>query len=168
MLTLPERVRFKKKPYLSLRSRLNARQVMTQAQVFFSEVRAELHRQKTTDHGLAFFRYNLFAPNGEMEIDFGYFTPRLLVARTPFRSAYMPAGNFVSVNWHGHYDRLREVHSMLRGWMEIMGCPPEQMPSADGQAFACSLNIFHRSMVHDPDPKNWVTEVAYALPQSAG
>jgi hypothetical protein len=168
MLTLPERVRFKKQPYLSLRSRLNARQLMTQAQVFLAEVRSELQSQQVTDYGRAFFRFNLFAPNGEMEIEFGYFTPRLLPAKTPFRSAYMPGGLFMSVQWSGPYDRLREVHSMLRGWMGVMGCPPEQNPGADGMAYACCLNIFHRSMLHDPDPANWITQVAYALPAGSG
>ncbi|WP_137157892.1 hypothetical protein [Rhizobium sp. FKL33] len=164
MLTLPERVRFKKQPYLSLRSRLNARQLMTQAQVFLGEVRAELSRQQVTDYGRAFFRYNLFAPNGEMEIEFGYFTPRLVTAKTPFRAASLSGGPFMTVYWHGHYDKLREVHAMLRGWMGVMNCPPVQSASADGVAFACCLNIFHRSMLHDPDPANWITQVAYALP----
>jgi hypothetical protein len=168
MLTLPERVRFKKQPYISLRSRLNPRQLMTQAQVFLGEVRAELRSQQVADYGLGFFRYNLFAPNGEMEVEFGYFTPRLLTTKTPFRAAYMPGGHFMSVNWHGHYDRVREVHFMLRGWMSVMGCPPDQTRSADGIAFACCLNIFHRSMAHDPDPATWITQVAYALPPGSG
>lgn len=167
MLTLPERVRFKKQPYLSLRSRLNPRQLMTQAQVFLGDVRDELKRQQVTEYGRGFFRYNLFAPNGEMDIDFGYFTPRLVTARPPFRSAHMPGGNFMSVHWHGHYERLREVHSVLRGWMTVMECPPAYTTSEEGTAFVCSLNIFHRSMMHDPDPTAWITQVAYALPTGA-
>jgi hypothetical protein len=57
---------------------------------------------------------------------------------------------------------------MLRGWMNVVDCPPEHATSPDGVVYSCCLNIFHRSMVHDPDPSTWITQVAYALPPGGG
>jgi effector-binding domain-containing protein len=163
MMTLPERIRRKKQAYVAMRSRLGPRQLMTQAQILLGEVRTELSQLGIVDYGPAFFRYYGISSLGEMDIEFGYFTEKLLPANGRFRTAHMPAGRYVSATWTGPYDKLNDAHAMLRGWIGETGAPCDWRKSDSGVTFGCHLNIFHLSMLHEADPNKWITEIVYAL-----
>ena len=160
MLTLPTKIRRKKQPYLAIRSHLSRRQIEKQALLFMSEVRAYMEGQGIEDFGPAFIRFNAFDENGEGDMEFGFFTERQYSAPYPMRSGSLPGGTFTSTIWRGDYERLIEVNTMLLGW----GCMTNvqwECAKIDSAGFnGCRLAIFHTTSRTEPDPKDWVTEMA--------
>lgn len=161
MMTLPAKIRRKKQPYLAIRSRLFRRQIEKQALLFMSEIRGYLEGQGIEDFGPSFVRYNVFDENGEGDMEFGFFTERQLVAPSPIRSGVLPGGMFTSTTWHGDYERLPDVNTLLLGWGNMTNLQWE-CATVDQAGFrGCRLMIFHKTSRTEADPKDWMTELAF-------
>jgi effector-binding domain-containing protein len=163
MLTLPVKQRRRKQPYLAIRSRLTARQLPKQAQHFIPEVRKFMRERGIEDIGPSFFRYSMVSGSKEMEIEFGHFTDKVYPGAGPIRSGVLPGGSFMSVTWTGHYSHLTDVHAMLLGWGHMKDVEWDVETIEDRQYFGCRIDVFHKSMRNEPNPDNWVTELAVQL-----
>jgi effector-binding domain-containing protein len=167
MLTLPTRKRRKKQPYLAIRSRLTRRQIAKQAGLFFPELRQFMQERGIETAGGPFIRYNVVGPH-ELDLEFGHFTERLYPGSGPIRAGTVPAGTYVSVTWHGHFDKLQEVDAMLIGWARETGAPLDCTETQAGLFFGCRMAIYHNALQHPTDPDQWQTEVAIMLRQPQG
>ena len=121
MLTLPAKLRRKKQPYLSIRSQLARRNLRRQAVLFFSELRDFMTARGVEDAGPGFMRYLSVDRNGELDMEFGYLTPRIHPGGGPVRSGVLPSGMFMTAEWTGPYEKLPEVNAMLPGWAQHAG-----------------------------------------------
>ena len=163
MLTLPAKTRRKKQPYLSIRSQLQRRNLERQATLFFAELRGFIAKRAIEDMGPAFLRYLTIAGDGELDMEFGYFTSRMHPGGGPFRSGVLPAGLFMTAEWVGPYNRLTDIHAMLPGWAAENGVN-WQMRQAEGEiSYGCRLEIFHKTPRHVNDPMQYRTEIAILL-----
>ncbi|MBX9458655.1 MAG: hypothetical protein KL863_22855 [Rhizobium sp.] len=160
MLTLPLKVRRKKQPYLSMRSQLSRRNLRRQATLFFAELRDFIASRGIDDAGPGFMRYLSIGRDGDMDMEFGYFTGRLHAGAGPVRSGVLPAGTFMTTEWTGPYEKLDEVSAMLPGWAEYTGVDLDARDMAGGIAYGCRLKIFHVSPRHVDDPSRYRTEIA--------
>lgn len=168
MLTLPAKNRRKKQPYLAIRSRLFHRQIAKQSQLFLPEVRNFMEDQGIPHTGPAFFRYNTISPTGEMDMEFGHFTDRLYSGSGPIRAGILPGGSFMSVTWHGHYNKLSDVDAMLMGWAKIKGVEWDCASTEAGTFYGCRIDVFHKTVLDTPDPDDWQTEIAIMLKGGVG
>ena len=157
MLTLPVKTRRKKQPYLSIRSRLSRRNIPRQAVVFYAELRDHMASRGIEDWGPAFMRYLVIGQDGELDMEFGYFTSRPHSGGGPVRSDFMPAGTFVTTQWTGPYDKLTDVNAMLSGWVAGNGSNWHMRPTDAGIAYGCRMEIFHLSIRHVADPAQYRT-----------
>jgi effector-binding domain-containing protein len=163
MLTLPAKTRRKKQPYLSIRSQLPRRNLERQAKLFFMELREFIKTSAIDDMGPGFLRYLTIGADGQLDMEFGYFTNRLHPGGGPFRSGVLPAGLYMTAEWTGPYERLPDIHAMLPGWAAENGVN-WQMRQADGEtSYGCRLEIFHQSPRHVEDPAQYRTEIAILL-----
>lgn len=160
MLTLPAKLRRKKQPYLSIRSQLTRRNLRRQAVLFFSELRDYIARRSIDDAGPGFMRYLVLGRDGELDMEFGYFTGRVHPGAGPVRSGILPSGIFMTAEWTGPYEKLDEVNAMLPGWVQHTGVELDVTELEDGLAYACQLNVFHVSPKHIDDPERFRTEIA--------
>ena len=109
------------------------------------------------DYGPCIFKYNLI-DMPRLEVEFGFFTPRLLPAAEGLISAEMPAGTYASLLYTGHYDNLMEVNAVLIGWAAQKGIVWDSTDTAAGEAFAARVETYFDPPVGDPN--GWRTEVA--------
>lgn len=168
MLTLPAKTRRKKQPYLSIRSQLQRRNLERQANLFFTELRQFITARAIEDMGPGFLRYLTIGADGQLDMEFGYFTTRMHAGGGPFRSGVLPAGLFMTAEWMGPYERLTDIHAMLPGWAAENGVS-WQMRRADGEiSYGCRLEIFHQSPRHVKDPAQYRTEIAILLDSGKG
>ncbi|MBL0374389.1 hypothetical protein JJB09_20455 [Rhizobium sp. KVB221] len=160
MLTLPEKVRRKKQPYLAIRARLLQRQISKQARLYYPELRQYMQAQGIAETGHSFLRYNLVSQSSELELEFGYFTDKLHPGGGPMRGGMMPGGTFTSVTWRGDYSGLRDAHAMLTGWGSITGAEWDATHTDAGIQYGCRLAVFKKSMLEGLPPEDWITEIA--------
>lgn len=160
MLTLPAKLRRKKQPYLSIRSQLTRRNLGRQATLFFSELRDYIAARGIDDAGPGFMRYLSIGRDGELDMEFGYFTTRVHASAGPIRSGILPSGTYMSAEWTGPYERLDEVDAMLPGWAQHSGVELDMSETEDGLAYACRLKIFHVTPRHVEEPQRFRTQIA--------
>jgi effector-binding domain-containing protein len=160
MLTLPAKSRRRKQPYLSLRSQLPARNIKRAGIVFYTELRNFLAQKGINDSGPGFLRYLSVGKNGELDMEFGYFTERQHPGAGPVRSGQLPSGLFVSARWNGPYENLNEAEAMVTGWAHHSNIALDTTETDTGLDYGCRLAIFHVSPKHTEDLGALVTEIA--------
>lgn len=160
MLTLPAKLRRKKQPYLSVRSQLARRNLRRQAVLFYSELRDFMAARSIVDAGPGFMRYLAVSRDGELDMEFGYLTPRIYAGGGPVRSGVLPSGTFMRAEWIGPYEKLPEVNAMLPGWAQHNGVELDVVTTDGGMVYGCRLEIFHVSPKHTDDPERFRTEIA--------
>jgi hypothetical protein len=168
MLTLPVKNRRKKQPYLAIRSRLFAKQIPKQAQLFLPELRSFMKERGIKNVGPSFLRYNTIDAAGEMDVEFGFFTDKLYAGSGPIRAGILPGGSFMSVTWSGPYNKMTDVDAMLIGWGNIKGVPWDCVATEAGLFYGCRIEIHHASMLEDVTSGNWVTEAAIMVKAQSG
>ena len=52
---------------------------------------------------------------------------------------------------------------MLIGWLRLTQQPLDMEERADGDHFACRLEIYETDPAEEPDMDKWVTELAFKL-----
>ena len=160
MLTLPAKVRRKKQPYLYIRSRLSRRNLRKQAVLFYGELRDFIASRGITDAGPGFMRYLAVGRGGELDMEFGYFTDRLHSGGGPVRASMLPSGTFMSMEWTGPFEKLRDVNAMLNGWADHNGVEWDTAETTDGVGYGCRIEIYHVTQRHVSNPQQFRTEVA--------
>lgn len=160
MLTLPAKVRRKKQPYIYIRSRLSRRNLAKQAILFFGELRDFIAARGITGFGPGFIRYMAVDSKGGLDMEFGYFTDRLYSGGGPVRADMLPSGTFMSMEWTGPFEKLKDVNAMLNGWAVHNGVEWDTVETRDGVDYACRLEIFHVTQRHVSDPGQFRSEVA--------
>ena len=160
MLTLPVIGRRKKQPYLAIRSMLTMRQIKKQGPLFLSEVKAFMDRRGLEAAGPAFYRTNCIGTDGQLEMEFGYFTLKTCAGAGPVRSGTMPSGRYGSVSWHGAHDRLADVTAMLTGWARETGVAWDVTDTPRGAIFAGRFEIYHDNPSGEQGSDKRFTEVA--------
>ena len=167
MLTLPEKVRRKKQPYIFIRSRVARRNLRKQATLFYGELRDFIIAAGVTDCGAPIMRYNTFDNDGEMDVEFGFLTERVHAGAGPVRAGIMPSGSFMSTRWTGPFDRLGEVNAMLSGWGDHNAIDWDLAETPDGVVYGCRVEIYHITSREVSDPSQFQTEIAMMLRPSA-
>lgn len=168
MLTLPAKTRRKKQPYLSIRSQLQRRNLRRQALLFFSELRDFMAVRAIDDSGPGFLRYHTVGADGELDIEFGYFTSRVHSGGGPIRSGMLPAGLFMTAEWTGPYERLSDIHAMLPGWAAENSVTWQMSQQGNETAYGCRLEIFHTTPRHVENEQEFRTEIAILLDNGKG
>lgn len=160
MLTLPAKVRRKKQPYLYIRSRLPRRNLRKQAVLFYGELRDFIAARGIVGTGPGFMRYISVQQDGELDIEFGYFTDRLHTGGGPVRAGTLPSGTFMSTQWTGPFEKVPDVNAMLNGWADHNGVEWEATQTSGSTSYACRIEIYHVTPRHVSDPEQFRTEIA--------
>ena len=169
MLTLPAKVRRKKQPYLFIKTRVSRRSLVKQATVYFGELREFIAARGIGGVGPAFMRYIAVEQNGELDVEFGYFTDRVHQGGGPVRAGILPSGTFMSTQWTGPFENVHDVNAMLNGWADHNSVAWDAAETPDGTRFGCRIEIFHVTPRHVSDPRQFRTEIAIMVrPASDG
>lgn len=163
MLSMPQRVQIKRQQFISLRSRLSARLITQQSQVFFKEAREEAFKQGAKDVGSAYLRLLSFRDFDNLEAEFGFFTERPMRANGPFQTGSFPAAEYLQASWRGSYERMRDIHVLIIQWANEAKLTIDSNRDEKGLHFGCLLNVFRICDLSEQDSSKWETDILFRL-----
>ena len=163
MLTLPKIIERAEQPYAFIDYTVRMDQMQVPADDGFSRLFPFLGEQGIAPTAAPFYNYRRINMADTLDVEAGVPVDRVGTDGAGIRFGTLPAGRYVTIEWHGHFDALEQVTAMLIGWVRLTG-QRFDMHEVDGSDhFACRLEIFETNPVEVPDPKDWVTTLAFKL-----
>lgn len=163
MLTLPEIVTRDEQAYAYMTFTVRMNEMQRPANEGFPAVFGLLADQGIEPIGAAFYNYRRINMADTLEVEAGVAVARTGLATQNVNFGTLPAGRFATLRWHGHPDKLEPVTGMLIGWLGLTEQPLDMVSKADGDYFACRLEIYESDPAEEPDMEKWVTELAFKL-----
>lgn len=163
MLTLPKTETLEARPYIYVPFTVTMNQMQKPAQEGFPKVFEYLERHGLTPTSAAFYNYRRIDMSDTLEVEAGVAVEAPGPDDDTVRSGILPGGRFVEVDWHGHPDQLMTVTGMLIGWLKESRQELDVEEKADGDHFACRLEIYESNPGDEPDMDKWVTVLEFKL-----
>lgn len=161
-MTSPTIIERAAQPYVAYRESVPMGQVAAPAR-HFAEIFGWLGERGIAPAGAPFYKYDLIDMAHELVIEAG--VPVAAVPDVPAEmiAGVLPAGRYATVTHTGHPDELMEVTRRLLEWAEEQGLTWDMTETAQGDRFACRLEIYYSNPQEEPDMTKWVTELAFRL-----
>jgi effector-binding domain-containing protein len=163
VLTLPEIIDRAAQPYAFMTFTVRMDQMTEPGDRGFPAVMAHLTAQGIEPVGAFFYNYRRINMAETLEVEAGVPVARAGQDGESVRFGMLPAGRFATLSWTGHYDKLEAATAMLIGWTRQVGVDLDVEGKADGDHFACRLEIYETDPGEVPDPKDWLTTLAFKL-----
>jgi hypothetical protein len=163
MLTLPQTEDRKAQAYVYVPFTVTMQQMQKPADEGFPQVFAYLDKHGLKPVGAAFYNYRRIDMAGTLDVEAGIAVESPGPDEGNVRSGTLPAGRFIGLSWTGHPDKLMTVTGMLIGWVKETGQKLDVEERADGDHFACRLEIYESDPAEVPDMEDWVTTLAFKL-----
>lgn len=163
MLTLPEIVERPERPYAYISFTVRMTEMQTPADEGFPALFAHLGEAGIEPDGAAFYNYRRIDMSETLDVEVGVAVMKAGADSDRVRFGILPAGRFVQMIWHGHPDQLEQVTSLLIGWTRLTEQPLDVVERADGDHFACRLEIYESDPAEEPDMNKWVTVLEFKL-----
>jgi effector-binding domain-containing protein len=163
MLSEPKFITRGEQPYAAIRLTLKQSEIPQKAPPLNDEVMGWLKAQAAAPTGAPFFNYTRMGPGEEMEMEVGWPTATVLKADGKMVTGTLPAGRYASVRYTGPYDGLYGAHSQLHEWLGKQGMVPRNWGGAD-TGRSTLLEIYETDPAEVPDPQQWITDIAFRLP----
>lgn len=161
-MTAPTIIDRAAQPYVAYREAVTMQQVPAPAR-HFAEIFDWLGQRGIAPAGAPFYKYDLIDMARELVIEAG--VPVATVPEVPAEmvAGVLPAGRYVTVTHTGHPDELMEVTRRLLAWGNQQRLTWDHTETANGDAWACRLEIYHSNPQDEPDMNKWETELAFRL-----
>ncbi len=122
------------------------------------------------NHGIApvgapFYNYRRIDMAGTLEVEAGVPVERIGAGDDSVHFDQLPSGRYVVTTHTGHYDQLYDATAMLIGWAKERAIAWDVREEADGDHFACRLEIYETDPDDEPDPRKWVTRLQFKTAQ---
>ncbi|MDP2731914.1 MAG: GyrI-like domain-containing protein [Hoeflea sp.] len=168
MLTLPENVTRAAQPYAYMTFTVRMDEMQKPAREGFPAVFSLLAEQNIEPVGAPIYNYRRIDMADTLDVEAGVPVARMGQDSDSVKFGALPAGQFVTLRWHGHPDRLEPVTGMLIGWLRLSQQPLDMEEAPDGDHFACRLEIYETDPDQEPDMDKWVTQLAFKLKDQSG
>lgn len=163
MLTLPEIIERPAQPYIYVPFTVPMDQMQTPAQQGFPQVFAHIEKYGLTPSGAAFYNYRRINMSQTLDVEAGIELAAPAPEDGAIRSGTLPAGRFMTLDWHGHPDALEKVTGMLIAWARLTNQPFDGHTEGNDDFFACRLEIYQSDPSEVPNMDDWVTTLAFKL-----
>ena len=165
MLTLPKIIERPAQPYVAMR-----RLVQVPFGPVIDATMPKLFKwigdHRVEPSGPPFFKYNVIDMTKELEIEFGVPTATVLPADADVVTGTIPAGRYATLTYHGHYDNLVEVTSVLIGWARLHQIDFDMEETPKGDKFAARLEIYPNDPREVTNPEDWETVLMFKVRDS--
>ncbi|SFV32774.1 GyrI-like small molecule binding domain-containing protein [Devosia crocina] len=163
MLTLPKIVEREARPYIYLPFTVRMDEMQRPANEGFPRLFGHI-----ADHGLepagpAFYNYRRIDMADTLDVEAGIALQTPSPSPGEIRTGILPAGRYVTMTWHGHPDKLMDVTTLLVGWSRLTETHFDVEQRADGDHFACRLELYETDPHDVPDMNEWVTILEFKL-----
>lgn len=163
MMTLPETVERPEMPYAYVPFTVRMDQMKIPADEGFPKLFAYLARHGLTPRGPAFYNYRRIDMATTLDVEAGIALEAAGPEDGEVKTGTLPGGRFMSLDWHGHYDALEKVTGVMIGWARLTQQDFDMEQKPDGDHFACRLELYETDPSDVPDPRDWVTSLAFKL-----
>lgn len=163
MLTLPQIIERSEQPYAYIPYTVRMDQMKTPADDGFPKLFGSLSRQGIAPLSAPFFNYKRIDMADTLDVEAGVPVARAGADGDEVRFGVLPAGRYVTLQWHGGFDHLEQVTAMLIGWVRLVGEQFAMREGPDGDHFECRLEIYETDPSKEPNPDKWVTTLAFKL-----
>lgn len=163
LLTLPEIITRPEQAYAYIPFTVSMNQLQTPADQGFPKLFSALAAQDIAISSAPFYNYRRIDMADTLDIEVGAAVPQRGRDADGLTFATLPAGRYATLKWHGHFDALEPVTGVLVGWVRQVGERFDVNEAADGDHFACRLEIYETDPSKEPDPQKWVTTLAFKL-----
>ncbi len=113
--------------------------------------------------GAPFWKYNVIDMARELEIEVGVPTSAVPTGEGEVRGGILPSGRYATVGHTGHPDELMEVTKRFLGWAGTEQLRFDRADSAEGDRWACRLEIYETDPAEQPDLAKWQHTLAFRL-----
>ena len=163
MLTLPEIVERETQAYAYVDFTVRMDEMKRPADEGFPKLFSTLAQQGIDPVGAPFYNYRRIDMADTLDVEAGIPVARKGEEADGVRFADLPAGRFVTLEWHGHFEKLEPVTAMLIGWARQVGVQFDMEAKPDGDHFASRLEIYETDPTAEPDPAKWVTRLVFKI-----
>jgi effector-binding domain-containing protein len=163
MLTLPEIFARPAQPYVFVRFTVRMSEMQRPAAEGFPQVFGYVGKHGLKPIGPAFYNYRRINMAETLDVEAGVAVERVGPEEGAVKTGILPGGRFVRMRWHGHPDKLEPVTGMLVAWSRNSGNPFDAEERADGEHFACRLELYESDPAEVPDMNDWWTELNFKL-----
>ena len=163
MLTLPKITTRDAVPIIGIREKVPLADIAPTTERSFSRLFAWCGARGIAPAGAPYVRYLVIDRAGDLQLEFGMPMAEPLAGADGFVAGELPGGRYASVTYLGPYDDLPDVNAMLIGWAREKGIVWDGSEDADGDHFACRLEIHETDLMTETDPNQWETTVAIKL-----
>jgi|FEC22Drversion2_1045045.scaffolds.fasta_scaffold01622_9 DNA gyrase inhibitor GyrI len=130
------------------------------AEAGFDRLDAWLKRDGLASTGAPFLRYRRIDMAGTIDIETGIPVEDAGVGDEVAGFAEIPAGHYARLLWRGSFDSLVVANTRLIEWGRQRNIAWDMTPSDEGDIFRARLETFLVGPAQEPDPGNWLTEIA--------
>ena len=163
MLSLPEIVERPEQPYAYMPFTVTMAEMKIPADQGFPKLFDWLGQQGVAPIAAPFCNYRRIDMADTLDVEAGVPVAQTGREGDGVRFGILPAGRYATLQWHGHHDALEQVTAMLIGWVRLVGHEFDMVEKADGEYFACRLEINETDPSELPNPEDWVTTLAFKL-----
>jgi effector-binding domain-containing protein len=163
MLTLPMPMRREPQSYIYIPFTLPMSEMGRPAKEGFPLLFAYLREHGLESAGAAFYNYRRIDMARTLDVEAGIPVTGKAEEAGRVRVGTLPGGNFLSLDWHGHYDQLMPVTSLMIGYARETGQAFDMHTDASGDHFGCRLEIYETDPDELPNPEDWLTRLAFKL-----
>jgi DNA gyrase inhibitor GyrI len=163
MLTLPKTEKRQAQPYIYVPFTVTMQQMQKPAGEGFPQIFDYIEKHGLKPVGAAFYNYRRINMEDTLDVEAGIAVESAGPDEGNVRNGVLPGGNYIGLSWTGHPDQLMTVTGMLIGWVRQTGQQLDVEERADGDHFACRLEIYESDPAEVPDMDDWVTTLAFKL-----
>ncbi|WP_332714062.1 GyrI-like domain-containing protein [Pelagibacterium mangrovi] len=163
MLTLPKIIDRPEQAYAYVTYTVRMDEMKTPADQGFPKLFGYLAGQGIEPIAAPFYNYRRIDMENTLDVEAGVPVAQGGEAGVGVRFGVLPAGRYVTLEWHGGFDDLEQVTAVLIGWVRLIGERFDMQEQRDGDHFACRLEIYETDPSREPDPEKWVTTLAFKL-----
>ncbi len=113
--------------------------------------------------GAPFFRYRVIHPGMRFTVEAGVPIAGDFAAAEPMFVDELPAGKYVTSTYVGAPDGLAGATTDVLAWGATEDVRWDNRTVADGEEWACRLEVLLTNPLEQPDSSQWVTELLFKL-----
>ena len=129
----------------------------------FPELFGWLADNGITPTGAPFFNYRRIDMANTLEVEAGVPVDRTAEGTDRVRFGQLPTGRYLTATHTGPYGGLYKATGKLIGWASERGLKWDVSEQADGDHFACRLEIYETDPRQEPDSSKWITRLVFKL-----
>jgi effector-binding domain-containing protein len=161
MLSTPKLEQRPEQHYAAIRAQPTMQTIGPTVGPLLGEVFGWLAQSRVAPAGPPFFRYLVIDMERELQLDVGVPVENAISPDDRVIRGSLPAGEYATALYTGHYDGLAEATAELLAWAEQNGIVWDREQTPAGEAWGARVEHYLTNPEEEPDPARFETLLAF-------